>query len=220
MVIYKATNLVNQKIYIGQTNNFEKRKKRHWYVAKTSPTAFHKALVKYGFDNFKWEILAECDTRAQANSLEKKFIKEYGGISNPAVYNETEGGHTFRTKTWTEKDREVYSERAKKTGLNKKGSTPENINKSVETRRKTGVYEKLSARQKGENNVSKRPEVKERIAHSVSELWKDPEYRANQLAKRDKANPIVKCPHCGKEGKKQIMTRWHFDRCRTKTSIS
>lgn len=214
MVIYKATNLVNQKIYIGQTSNFEKRKKRHQYVAKTSPTAFHKALVKYGFDNFKWEILAECDTRAQANSLEKRFIREHGGISNPAVYNETEGGHTFRTKTWTKKDREVYSERAKKTGLNKKGSTPENISKSVETRRKTGVYEKLSTRQKGDNNVSKRPEVREKIAHSVSELWKNPEYRANRQPSREQ-----ECPHCKLKSKSGVIKRWHFDNCRHKLLV-
>lgn len=214
MIIYKATNLLNQKIYIGQTNNFEKRKKRHCYVAKTSPTAFHRALVKYGFDNFKWEILAECDTRAQANSLEKRFIKEYGGISNPAVYNETEGGHTFRTKNWSEVDREVYSERAKQTGLNKKGSTPENISKSVETRRKTGVYEKLSARQKGENNISKRSEVREKIAHSVSELWKDPKYRANRRPNREQ-----ECPYCKFKSRSGVIKRWHFDNCRHKLLV-
>ena len=216
MVIYKVINLINQKVYIGQTNNFEKRKKRHYYIAKVSHTAFHRALIKYGFDNFKWEILAECKTRTQANSLEKKYIREHGGISNPLVYNQTEGGHTFRTKTWTEKDRAIYSERAKKTGLNKKGSTPENIAKSIETKKKAGIYKRLSERQKGENNVSKRAEVQNKISNSVKKLWEDPEYRANQVKKHLKNNPIVKCTHCEKEGRKQIMMRWHFEKCKFK----
>ena len=219
MVIYKVTNLTNQKVYIGQTNNFEKRKKRHHYIAKTSPTAFHRALIKYGFDNFKWEVLAECKTRTQANSLEKKFIREYGGISNPLVYNETEGGHAFRTKTWTERDRAVYSDRAKKTELNKKGRTPENIAKSVETRKNTGVYSRLSERQRGEGNVSKRTEVQSKIANSVKKLWEDPEYRANQIKKQLDRNPVVKCLYCEKKGRKQIMSRWHFDNCKKKSQV-
>lgn len=216
MVIYKVTNLTNQKIYIGQTNNFEKRKKRHYYIAKVSNTTFHKALIKYGFDNFKWEILAECKTRTQANSLEKKYIREHGGVSNPLVYNETEGGHAFRTKVWTEKDRAIYSDRAKKTELNKKGSTPENIAKSVETKKKAGVYNRLSERQKGENNVSKRVEVQNKISNSVKKLWEDPEYRANQVKKHLENNPTIKCVYCGKEGRKQIMMRWHFEKCKLK----
>ena len=180
MVIYKATNLVNQKIYIGQTNNLEKRKKRHAYLATTSSTAFHKALRKYGYENFRWDVLAECETRTQANSLESKFINEYGGISNPFVYNEKDGGHCFTTKHWTKEDKQIYSERAKKSNLNKKGSTPENIVKSVETRKRTGVYDRLSERQKGDHNSAKREEVRKKISESMKLRWQDPNYSRNK----------------------------------------
>ena len=73
----------------------------------------------------------------------------------------------------------------------------------------------MSKRQK-ENNVSHRPEVQKKIADSVKKLWEDPEYRANQLAKREQTNPVVKCPHCEKEGRNVIMQRHHFDRCKFK----
>lgn len=180
--------------------------------------SFLKALIKYGFDNFKWEILAKCDSREQANVLEKKFIREHGGISNPLVYNETEGGHTFKTRIWTQEERLLYSNRAKETNLNKKGSTPENIAKNVETRKKTGVYNRLSERQKGENNVAKKSEVRNKIAESVKKLWENQEYRDNQKRKHLENNPIVNCTHCGKEGRKQIMMRWHFDNCKYKSN--
>ena len=220
MIIYKATNCINGKAYIGQTKNLDQRIQEHCYNAKYAKYAFHKALKKYGFENFKWEVLADCESREEANLLEVKFIEEYGGVESTMLYNETAGGHTFKYRSFTEADRKELSERAKKQELWKLGTTPESIAKNVETRKRTGVYNRLKERQQGSGNVSKKQEVRSKIASSVTSLWKDPEYRANQIAKRDKANPIVKCPHCDKEGKKQIMTRWHFDRCRTKTGIS
>ena len=63
-VIYKATNMLNKKSYIGQTRrSLEIRKKEHELDSNLnkSNSAFHFALKKYGFDNFSWEILEECD---------------------------------------------------------------------------------------------------------------------------------------------------------------
>ena len=219
MVIYKATNKINKKVYIGQSKNLEQRKKEHFYDTKYGKTAFHKALKKYGFDNFDWEIIAECITREEANILEKKFILEYGGVESTELYNETEGGHSLKLRNFTDADRKKLSKKAKNQKLWLLGSTPENIAKSVETRKKTGVYSRLSERQKGENNVSKRAEVQSKIANSVKKLWEDPEYRANQVRKQLESNPVVKCPYCEKEGRKQIMKRWHFDNCKKKSQI-
>jgi len=58
-IIYKVTNLINNKIYIGQTTgSLEKRKIKHISCAKlNSNIYFHKALNKYGIGSFDWEIL-------------------------------------------------------------------------------------------------------------------------------------------------------------------
>ena len=58
-IIYKVTCLTNNKIYIGQTRNLPERIRTHLKDVKnkTSNMVFHKAIRKYGFDNFKWEIL-------------------------------------------------------------------------------------------------------------------------------------------------------------------
>lgn len=63
-VIYKVTNLINKKVYIGQTIDLEQRKRNHKsesYNQKSSgyKYAFHSAIRKYGWDNFTWEILEE-----------------------------------------------------------------------------------------------------------------------------------------------------------------
>ena len=61
-VIYKVTNSINGKVYVGKTYNFEKRKREHIYDIEDN-LPFHRALKKYGIYNFVWEIIdtAESD---------------------------------------------------------------------------------------------------------------------------------------------------------------
>ncbi len=57
--IYKYTNKINKKAYIGLTNDMDRRRREHRLVArkKKDNTYFHNALQKYGEDNFDFEIL-------------------------------------------------------------------------------------------------------------------------------------------------------------------
>jgi group I intron endonuclease len=74
-VIYKATNLVNGKVYIGLTTlGLEKRKKAHFGNANNDrlpDTYFYRALKKYGEDGFCWEII---DTSENPKELNEKEI--------------------------------------------------------------------------------------------------------------------------------------------------
>ena len=56
--IYKIENLINHKVYIGQTIDIKTR----WFHHKTATDNFiiHKAFKKYGLDNFSFNILEEC----------------------------------------------------------------------------------------------------------------------------------------------------------------
>lgn len=60
-VIYKATNTLNRKVYIGSDYSWTKRIIAHKTKSlnKADNYYFHNSLRKYGFDNFKWEILNE-----------------------------------------------------------------------------------------------------------------------------------------------------------------
>jgi group I intron endonuclease len=58
--IYKITNLVNNKIYIGQTNNPKRRWIQHKSFAKYNPNhqLISRAINKYGFQSFNFDIIA------------------------------------------------------------------------------------------------------------------------------------------------------------------
>ncbi len=90
-VIYKVTNKINGRIYIGKTNNFEKRKIEHTKYDIDNHLYFHKALKKYGEENFTWEIIDSADTLEEINALEKHYIETFNTYK-PNGYNMTKGG--------------------------------------------------------------------------------------------------------------------------------
>ena len=61
-IIYKYTNQINNKIYIGQTINEYKRKYAHKHTLNSWRSYFHNAIKKYGYDKFAYEILEEIDS--------------------------------------------------------------------------------------------------------------------------------------------------------------
>ena len=80
--IYTITNLINGKMYVGYTNNFFHRHEQHTSCSKHSThnnPYFAKAIKKYGWENFKFEILEECEERFLALSelLNQLFILNF-----------------------------------------------------------------------------------------------------------------------------------------------
>jgi group I intron endonuclease len=100
-IIYKATNLINGKVYIGLTSSsLEHRKRCHFGNAfkYNSQAYFHRALRKYGWDNFKWEIIDEADMERNNETLPLKeiyWISYYDSFNNSEKgYNQQPGGGT------------------------------------------------------------------------------------------------------------------------------
>jgi len=91
--LYKITNRINGKIYIGQTNNIRYRWNRHRYESKHPKYAIHLAMQKYGIDNFKIDIIAICESLADAN-LTEIFLIKYNNTQNKKIgYNIEVGGN-------------------------------------------------------------------------------------------------------------------------------
>lgn len=93
--IYKITNLVNNKIYIGQSIHIERRFIEHkcygGTLKKESTSILHKAINKYGWNNFKCEVIEECD-QSELDDKEKYYISFYNSNDKEIGYNITEGG--------------------------------------------------------------------------------------------------------------------------------
>ena len=92
--IYKITNLINNKIYIGQSRNIEKRWKDHTSTAFNEfdhayNYPLYKAIRKYGIENFKFEVIEECSIE-ELNKKEIYWIEYYDSFFHG--YNQTLGG--------------------------------------------------------------------------------------------------------------------------------
>lgn len=135
-LIYKTTNLLNNKIYIGshRTDNIEDD-----YLG--SGTLLKQAIKKYGKENFIKEILYVFDNADEMVQMERKLVNEEF-INQRNTYNMEIGGSGG--KIWTKELRAKMSD-------SKKGSTPWNKGK------KTGPLseeqkQKMSEMFSGENN--------------------------------------------------------------------
>lgn len=96
--IYKITNKINNKIYIGMTSNIENRWKTHLHNSKLYKEGkkFHRshlyeAMKKYGTENFVIELIEECP-REIAGKREEYWIKTLNSQNNEIGYNICKGG--------------------------------------------------------------------------------------------------------------------------------
>lgn len=105
-LIYKITNKINNKIYIGQTiNSVQQRWNRHCSDALNNviDTHFARAIRKYGADNFMVEILDDTAKSQEELTLKEfQYIQQFNSIENG--YNETNaafksGGNTYLSKS-------------------------------------------------------------------------------------------------------------------------
>lgn len=93
--IYKITNKINNKIYIGQSIHIETRIKEHlWKATNSKDVSFnapiHLAIRKYGKENFEWEVIEECSIQ-DIDEKEKYYIQQYNSLV-PNGYNISTGG--------------------------------------------------------------------------------------------------------------------------------
>lgn len=213
--VYKHTNKINNKVYIGITS---RKPEIRWgsggknYI--TDNSHFGRAIKKYGWDNFEHKILYEDLSEEDACEKEKQLIEEYKSYNNEYGYNRTLGGD--KVVKYTEESKQYLSKRIKESFNNPevqvklqkhydsmRGKTTkqrgiprtneEKVNISIGTKRamqrddvkakmkeiadsrrgkpsgyhhSEEIISKMSKRMSGENNPTKRLEVRQKISES------------------------------------------------------
>ena len=107
--IYKYTNKVNGKVYIGRTCNSLKRRAHADGSGYKSCTYFWNAIQKYGWENFEGEVLEERLTDKEAAKREIFYIHEYDSIDFTKGYNLLDSDY----KTYSDAVRKKVSEHSK-----------------------------------------------------------------------------------------------------------
>lgn len=191
--LYEIKNIVNNKIYVGvhKTKNIN-----DGYMG--SGKIIKNAIEKYGIENFVKTIIEYFSTPEEMFAREKEVVNE-SFLRDHNTYNLRRGGTggfdyinenkivKFKGKKHSESSKLKMGHPGNKHWLGKKHTK--------ETREKIGL------KSKGRNTG---------FRHSAETKDKIRKAALNQKYE------VVKCPHCGKIGNKNILFRWHFHNCKHK----
>ena len=135
--IYKITS-PSGKSYIGRTKNLNKRLIEHRSLAKTGKNKYsiHKAILKYGWDNMKVEILDMAPSK-DIEALEEKYIIETNSLK--IGYNETirtTGGNIWEGKEDTQEFIEFKKHMSEVTKGEKNGMYGKSHSEQTKTKQK------------------------------------------------------------------------------------
>ena len=170
--IYKITNTVNGKAYIGQTiHDAEKTRIRDHFRSNGKGSQLIKDdIEKYGQDAFTYEILHDGIIPGFLDTLEKEVIAKFNTLA-PHGYNLTEGGGGGSR---SEETRRKMSEAKKgKPSPNKGKPHSEEHRRKISEAMKGKTLSEETRRKISENNSTKRPEVRRKLseAHKGQTPW-------------------------------------------------
>lgn len=183
--VYKVTNNVNGKIYIGYTSKDPEvrwiKHKSHMKRKSGSLPYFLQALRKYGPENFTWEVFYQTDSMDHALEVERQTIERFDSTNRAIGYNRSIGGQLVEPPS------------GEKNGMHGKRHT-------YEARKAVSVANK--GRFAGENNPNYGKARPEHVLDAISKAQKGRVWEKSR------------CPHCLKSGATHNMKRYHFDNCR------
>jgi len=167
--VYKIENIINHKVYIGQSRNIVSRFKRGHLLSNVGEgTLLKNAIHKYGYENFTAEVILET---YDFDYWEKFFIMMYHSNDRCYGYNMTdggEGGPTFLGRHHTEETKKLMSLHSGTRGM--KYTPEQRYAMGSRWRGKHFTEEqkrKMSERCKGINKGPKSEETKRKISKTL-----------------------------------------------------
>lgn len=192
MIIYKITNLINGKIYIGKSESpLQIRWKKHLDCARKKVNRYlYDAMNHYGIENFKIECMEKCENKQTLNEREKFWIKHYNSMNKKLGYNMQEGGI--------------------------RGKQPDEVRKRAGEKRlgiswghhSVEIRERLRQLKTGKNNPAKRPEVRKKISDTLKEKYKKGLLKINiPKVEKGENHPRWHIPHTKQAKRRMCLAR-------------
>lgn len=206
-IIYKTTNTINGKIYIGvhSTTNIHDS-----YLG--SGTLLKKAISKYGRNVFQKEILYIYQTLTEALDQEKiivtaDFVKRddtYNLCLGGGIGGKNINGLTFEGHKHTDITKQKISKAKQNQVISESHRAAISFSSKYNEDRKIKISETMKKYVKTDKHIE-----------NISKAMK--EYHQNNINKSRKGikKPRVVCPHCGKDGSPNNIKRWHLENCKT-----
>jgi len=185
MIIYKITNLVNKKVYIGQTNqSMNRRWNAHKRAAKNKVNRhLYDSMNHYGINNFIIEQIDSSNTKEELDKKEKSWIIYYKSNLRECGYNMTDGGESrYKGSSHPMFGKKHTKESRIKIGMARKGKplknfmSDESYKKHIETMKKNFCgksnhnYKSISKEQIEELIIKKYSE-KQMLEHLKISKW-------------------------------------------------
>ncbi len=211
--IYKITNLVNGKIYVGQhkTHNID-----DGYLG-SGKLLFH-AIKKYGKASFRRDIIEFCD-KETVNDREVYWVSFLNSTDRGVGYNICNGGRTTSGYKHSQETKDKIGNKHRGKKCPPRPPMPDNTRLKISRANKGKVRsqeirdiitEKLTGKKHSEATLLKMSKSQKGRKHSVETKQKIS--IGNNAFGRIYENRI--CNVCGKEGSGPNMTRYHFDNCK------
>lgn len=178
LAVYYIKNKINNKYYIGQTNDIKTRWSNHKYeLNKGIHSSIHlqRSWNKYGGDNFIFKIIENGISKDNINEKETNYIKKYNSYNKG--YNLTKGGEGIRGYKRPEETKNKISKTLKGHKVSKK--TREKMSKN------SACY--WSEHESPLKGIKLTEEHKNKISKNNVQFWKGKKFPVNYRKKLSKA---------------------------------
>lgn len=203
--LYKITNKVNHKIYIGVHESSDINDN---YFG--SGKQIKSAIKKYGKENFIKEILEYFSCKEEMYKKESLIVNEEF-VSRSDTYNMSVGGFgasiSKNRKPFTGKHTEKTLEKMKRSATGKYHSEESKRKMSENSWSKRDPISQHEHAVKAGKMAKKNPNPT-KISESLREY-----FSKNGSPCKGVPKPKITCPHCQKEVAINTANRWHFDNC-------
>ena len=207
-ILYKITNLVNGKIYVGvhSTDNLD-----DGYMG--SGTALKRSQKKHGLASFSKTTIAQFETRQELLNAEREYVDE-SFVGRSDTYNCVVGGGSWNQTPSGFMDEDHRRKIGDATRVTSRGNT--NRRNSI-----TSEQALLNMQNCGAKGKAKPPRTdthRANLAKAHVGLKATPEAKL-AMSNAAKSRPRIACIHCGVMVPVQQINRWHNDNCKKKVNL-